>query len=119
MSLLDSLGSFSSLLSQFQEGQAPSLLTGALQKTDMGGLDGIVATLQQGGLGAEVQSWLGTGENLPITADQLRAVLSNEQVQQIADHFGIPVDGALSLLAEHLPTAVDQASPSGEIPGAA
>jgi uncharacterized protein YidB (DUF937 family) len=41
--------------------------------------------------------------------------LSNDQVKQVADHFGIPVDAALSFLAEHLPAAVDQRSPSGTI----
>ncbi len=52
-----------------------------------------------------------------ITPDQLRAALGNEQVKQIAAHFGLPVDEALKLLAEHVPNAVDQASPNGTLPG--
>lgn len=115
MSLLDTLGSFTGLVSQLQEGKGPSLLSGALEKPGAGGLDGIVSTLQQGGLSAQVQSWLGSGDNAPVTADDLRNVLSNDQVKQVADHFGIPVDAALGFLAEHLPTAVDQASPNGTI----
>jgi len=113
MSLLDSLGAFSSLFAQFQEDKGPSLLSDALAKTDLGGVSGILATLQQGGLAGEVESWLSSGNNLPITADQLRAVLSNEQVQQVAEHFGVPVDTALNLLTEHLPAVANQVSPDG------
>ena len=39
----------------------------------------------------------------------------NDQVKQIAEHFGVPVDAALKLLAEHVPAAVDQASPNGTL----
>jgi uncharacterized protein YidB (DUF937 family) len=52
---------------------------------------------------------------LPVTPQQLQAALGNEQVKQIAEHFGVPVDQALKLLAEHLPAAVDQASPNGTV----
>jgi uncharacterized protein YidB (DUF937 family) len=86
-----------------------------LAKTNLGDLQGLVTKLQQGGLNDQVQSWLGNGANLPVTADQLRAALGNEQVQQIARELGLPIDGALKLLAEHLPTVVDQASPNGTL----
>jgi len=86
-----------------------------LAKTNLGDLQGLVAKLQQGGLNAQVQSWLGNGTNLPITADQLRSALGNQQVQQIARQLGLPVDEALKVVAEHLPTAVDQASPNGTL----
>jgi uncharacterized protein YidB (DUF937 family) len=112
MGLLDSV---SNLIARFQGGGGAPSLDGALEKAGFGGLDGVISALQQGGLGAEVQSWLGSGANLPITADQLRAALSNEQVQQIAEHFGIPADAALNLLAEHLPSTVDQARPGGTV----
>jgi uncharacterized protein YidB (DUF937 family) len=52
---------------------------------------------------------------MKITPDQLRAALNSDQVKQIAQHFGVPVDEALKLLAQHLPNAVDQASPNGTI----
>jgi len=53
-----------------------------------------------------------------VTVDQLRAALGNEQVQQIARQLGLPIDGALKLLAEYLPTTVDQASPNGTLSSA-
>jgi uncharacterized protein YidB (DUF937 family) len=79
-------------------------------------LQGIVAKLQQGGLGAEVRSWLGSGQNLPITPEQLEAALNSDQVKQIAQHFGVDPQAALKLLSQILPTAVDQASPNGALP---
>ena len=99
-------------LGQVEAAALPAVLSAVLSKTDLGGLGGIVAKLQQSGLGSQVQSWLGNGSNLPISADQLRAALGNEQVRQIAQQLGLPVDAALAALAQHLPTAVDQASPN-------
>jgi uncharacterized protein YidB (DUF937 family) len=60
-----------------------------------------------------VQSWLGNGQNMPITADQLKAVLGNAQVQDFARHLGLPVDEMLKLLAQYLPEIIDKASPNG------
>jgi uncharacterized protein YidB (DUF937 family) len=111
MSILGSLGG--ALLAQFEGANGSTAITTALESSGLGGLDGIVSKLKEGGLEEHVQSWIGGGENLPITAEQLQAVLGDTQVQQIAAHFGIPVDAAMGLLAQHLPAAVDQANPGG------
>ena len=102
-------------LSQIDANAVPDLISAVLAKTNLGSLQGIVNQLQQGGLGAQVQSWLGSGPNLPVTPDQLRAALGNEQVRQLAQHFGVDPDALLKLLANHLPNAVDQASPQGTL----
>jgi uncharacterized protein YidB (DUF937 family) len=116
MGLFDNLGgSFKDIIGQVEAAAVPALVSAVLAKTDLGSLQGIVTKLQQGGLNDQVRSWLGNGANLPVTADQLRSALGNEQVQQIARQLGLPVDAALKLLAEHLPTAVDQASPNGTL----
>jgi uncharacterized protein YidB (DUF937 family) len=81
-----------------------------------GTLNTIVAKLEQAGLGDQVKSWIGTGQNLPITADQLRQVLGNETVRQMAARYNIPVDQLAELLAHQLPLAVDHASPNGKLP---
>jgi uncharacterized protein YidB (DUF937 family) len=106
-------GALSGILGQVEAAAVPALISAVLAKTNLGDLNGLVAKLQQGGLGPQVSSWLGNGANLPVTADQLRAALGNEQVQEIARHFGLPVDKALELLAEHVPATVDNASPNG------
>ena len=55
-----------------------------------GGLTAIVAKLQQAGLGDQVKSWLGNGQNLPITAQQLQEVLGSDTVKQLAARYNIP-----------------------------
>lgn len=119
MGLLDSLGgALKGVLGQVEADAVPALISAVLAKTNLGDLQGLVNKLQQGGLSDQVQSWLGNGANLPVTVDQLRAALGNEQVQQIARQLGLPIDGALKLLAEYLPTTVDQASPNGTLSSA-
>jgi uncharacterized protein YidB (DUF937 family) len=116
MGLLDDISNrLKTAMGGAQAGGVPALISGLLAKTDLGSLQGIVATLEESGYGTQVKSWLGDGTNLSISADQLRSALGNEHIQQIARHCGLPVDDALKLLAEHLPTAVDQASPNGTL----
>jgi uncharacterized protein YidB (DUF937 family) len=120
MGLFDDLsGTIKGMAGQVEAAAMPALISAVLAKTNLGDMQELVAKLQQGGLNNQVQSWLGSGSNLPITADQLRAALGNEQVRQLAEHFGLPVDAALKLLADHLPAAVDQASPNGTLAPAA
>jgi len=116
MGLFDELGSgLKSAALGAAAAAAPALLSKLLAQTDLGGLQGLVQRLQQNGLQQEVQSWLGNGANMPVTPDQLRAALGNEHVRQIAQQFGLPVDKVLDLLSQHLPQAVDEASPNGEL----
>ena|SRR5882672_1937054 len=112
MGLFDNLGG---MVGQLAAGAAPGLISAALAKTNLGDMQGLANQLQQGGLGAQVQSWLGNGANMPVSPEQIRTALGNDQVKQIAAHFGLPVDAALKLLAEHVPAAVDQASPNGTL----
>ena len=116
MGFLDSLTSgLKDALKQGEAAAIPAMVSAALSKTDLGGLQGVIASLQQGGLNDQVRSWLGNGTNLPVTPDQLKTALGNEKVQQLASQLGLPVDQVLNLLAEHLPAAVDQASPNGAL----
>lgn len=118
MGLFDELNLGSALkgaLGQVEASAAPTLISALLAKTKFGDLNGLVTALQQGGLGEQVQSWLGSGSNMPVTADQLKAVLGNSQVQEFARHLGLPVDAALNMLSEHLPDVVDKASKSGQL----
>jgi uncharacterized protein YidB (DUF937 family) len=120
MGVFDNLGgTLKGMLGQVEAAAVPALISGALAKTNLGNLNGLVNQLQQGGLGPQAQSWLGSGANIPVTPDQLRAALGNDQVKQLAAHFGVTIDQALNLLAQHLPAAVDQASPNGTLQPAA
>ena len=92
-----------------------SALPGLIDKAYPGGLNGLLGQLQQTGYGRQVDSWLGRGANEPITAQDLAKVLSNQQVQQMAQHFGIPTDQVLAKLSQALPEAVDKNSPNGQL----
>jgi uncharacterized protein YidB (DUF937 family) len=81
-----------------------------------GGLPGLVQSCQREGLGHVVASWIGTGQNLPITPEQVSQVLGSEKVREIAARVGISPEAAGSVLAKLLPTLVDHATPNGEIP---
>lgn len=118
MGLLDSLGLGGALkgaLGQVESAALPALINGVLAKTPYHDLNGLVAALQNGGLNTQVQSWLGPGANLPVSEDQLKAVLGNAQVQEFARHLGLPVDQTLAMLAKFLPDIVDKASPNGTL----
>jgi uncharacterized protein YidB (DUF937 family) len=81
-----------------------------------GGIEGVVAELEKTGYGAQVKSWVGDGSNLPISADDIKKALGSDKLKSIAASTGIPVDKAAEYLAEHLPTAVDKATPGGVVP---
>jgi uncharacterized protein YidB (DUF937 family) len=114
MGLLDSL--LGGSLGQVEAAAMPALISTVLAKTNLGDLQGLATALQQGGLGNQVQSWLGSGGNLSVSPDQLRAALGSDQVKELAQHFGVSPDAALKLLSEHLPGVIDQASPNGALP---
>jgi len=119
MGLFDSLQNSPALkgvLGQLEGAVLPVVLSEVLGSGSQGGLSAIVAKLQQAGLGDQVKSWIGNGQNLPITAEQLQQVLGSDAVRQLAAKFNIPVDQITQILAHQLPTAVDHASPNGKLP---
>ena len=122
MGILDSLENSPALrgaLGQFEGAVLPVVLGEVLGNGSQGGgLSAIVAKLQQAGFGDQVKSWIGNGQNLPITAEQLQQVLGSDTVKQLAARFNIPVDQLAKVLARQLPAAVDQASPEGSLPPA-
>jgi uncharacterized protein YidB (DUF937 family) len=115
MGILDSLES-SGILGQLGAAVLPAVLGEVMGSGGQGGLNAIVAKLQQAGLGDIAKSWVGTGQNLPITADQLKRVLGSDVVRQLAAKYNIPIDQVAEVLAHQLPLAVDKASPDGKLP---
>jgi uncharacterized protein YidB (DUF937 family) len=81
-----------------------------------GGLGGLIGAFQKGGLGDVMSSWISTGPNPPITADQLGKVLGHDVLGQFAAKAGVPHAQAGGLLASLLPTIVDQLTPQGTVP---
>ncbi|HVV43070.1 MAG TPA: YidB family protein [Nitrobacter sp.] len=122
MGILDSLSNILSspeaknIEGQLESAVVPVVLNQVLGQGNQGGLSAIVAKLQQAGFGDQVKSWIGNGQNIPITAEELQQVLGSEKVRELAARFNIPVDQLSKVLAQQLPTAVDQASPDGKLP---
>jgi uncharacterized protein YidB (DUF937 family) len=117
MGLLDLAGQF---LGGNQSGEAPqaSMLSSVigLIQNQPGGLQGLLAKFQQSGMGDHVASWVGTGENLPINADQVQQALGSEQVEAIAQQAGIPAEHASGGLAAMLPEIINHLTPNGQLP---
>ena len=69
-------------------------------------------------MGAAVASWLGSGENQAVSADQVKGALGEGDLSQFADKAGIDLGQAAGVLAGMLPQLVDRASPEGSVPPA-
>lgn len=80
------------------------------------GLREIVDQLSSGGLGEQVSSWLSTGANKSVGADQISAALNSDTLKQFASMAGIDFGKAGAALAEVLPGMIDQLSPEGKAP---
>ena len=80
-----------------------------------GGVNGILDKLKAGGLGDAVASWVGKGENIPVTADQISSALGSGAIANMAAKFGISPDVLSAQIAQHLPTIVDKMTPNGEV----
>jgi uncharacterized protein YidB (DUF937 family) len=93
------------------------LATSLLQmiQNQPGGLKGMLQSFHEKGLGSLVSSWVSTGQNLPISADQVQQVLGSGTVQELAAKAGISPDVAGSAISQMLPTLVDKLTPNGQV----
>jgi len=78
-------------------------------------LGGIADKLKQGGLGDQVDSWMGDGENLPVSADQVKEAVGEDKLSEMAGKLGVDSDGAADKLSQLLPTVMDKASSGGNL----
>ncbi len=113
----DITGGLKNLLSNDQ-GQTNLLesIGNLINNPQTGGLGGLVQTFKDKGLDNVISSWISTGKNLPISADQIRNVLGSQQIQQIASKLGVSTDNASQHLAEYLPKVIDKLTPDGSLP---
>ena len=81
-----------------------------------GGLQGIVQTLNNKGMGQQVQSWIGSGQNQPISGSDIQRAVDPAKLQQIAQQQGMSTDEFSNHVAQALPDMVDQATPEGMVP---
>jgi uncharacterized protein YidB (DUF937 family) len=116
MGLLDSV--MGAVMGQVQQqGGVPAVL-GELLANDGagGGLRGLVEKFNEAGLGEVVGSWIGKGDNLPVSADQLKEVLGSDLLGKLAGQLGVDPAQASGQLADLLPGLVDKLTPQGVAP---
>ena len=81
-----------------------------------GGLEGVLGKFRQGGLGQQADSWISTGENMNISADQLQQVFGSSTISDLASRLGMPSDQAGSAMAQMLPDIINRLTPQGQVP---
>lgn len=89
-----------------------------LLQSHEGGLADLLAQLNQDGLADQVKSWVGTGANLPVSADQLSTALGPAVIDKLAAALGMDAGTVTNQLAQGLPQLVDTLTPGGSVEGA-
>ena len=112
MGLLDSIAGMASQALSSGSGNS-SLMQGVLGmlQNQEGGIGGLVQQFKDKGLGDIASSWVGKGENLPISGEQVQGVLGSDVVSSMAAKFGVSQDQ----IAQFLPQLVDKLTPNGEV----
>ena len=81
-----------------------------------GGLGDLMGKFQQGGLGDAAASWVGNGQNMPVSADQISNVFGSDMLSQIASQLGVSHGEAAGQLSQMLPEVVNHLTPNGHAP---
>ena len=116
MSLLDQVVG---ALAGGEFGGGSNLLQAVLQLVNnpqTGGLEGMIRSFQQGGLGDIVNCWVANGQNLPVSGAQIESVLGGSALQDLAAQLGVSPQQASGSLADVLPQLIDRMTPNGEVP---
>jgi len=99
-----------------QDGQEGGLASIQHFFSSNGGLQGMTEKLSNSGLGKQVQSWVGTGENEPVSGQQMQQAVDPGQLHAMAQNAGMSDEETCDQLAKAVPVMVNQATPQGQIP---
>ena len=120
MGLFDEVMATSGLAGSAQSSQHAGALSAIIEyvkSPQVGGLSGLQQKFEEQGLGGGVMSsWIGTGQNLPISSEQLQSVLYSGALEQVAAKAGIDPSQLTSMMSTLLPHVVDKLTPGGEVP---
>jgi uncharacterized protein YidB (DUF937 family) len=117
MGLLDELAR--GIGAQLGKGAGNEVVNAALKlvnSPEVGGLTGLVKLFNQGGLEKQMASWISTGKNLPVSADQIMSVLGQGRVEELAKQAGVGGQDISGGLAQMLPQIIDKLTPDGKLP---
>ena len=115
MGLFDSLAknALGGLLGGSSKQDPAAMLSGLLN--DAGGLQGLMGQFQKAGFGEQFASWVSTGENKPLDAEQVQNAVGMDEIQRLASKLGMQTQTVLPLLAQFLPQVIDKLTPKGQI----
>jgi len=82
----------------------------------LGGLGGLLNKLQQGGLGDQTKSWVGTGQNQPVSPGQLGQALGPNIIKTLSQMTGVSEDELTKQLSQGIPVIVNTLTPNGRLP---
>ena len=117
MGLLDELaGKAASLMGGSGQSDLMGGVMEMLSKQGGGGLSGLVQSFQEKGMGDIISSWISTGPNQAISADQIQEGLGSDMIQNLAAKVGASPEDITSKLAASLPGIIDGLTPDGTIP---
>ncbi|MDE2000634.1 MAG: DUF937 domain-containing protein [Burkholderiales bacterium] len=111
----DLLGSISNVSAEHHAGLLDAV-SGLLNNPQVGGVSGLIGAFEKQGLGSVIASWVGSGQNLQISPEQIQAVLGEEHIQGIAQKLGLSTQDVASHLSQLLPSIIDKMTPNGQVP---
>lgn len=117
MGFLDEITKIGSqLLGGESQGGLMEQILGLIGSPEIGGLTGLAQTFKNKGLGDLISSWISTGENKPVSPDQITDALGVDTIQAVAQRLGISGSDASVALSELLPQVIDKLTPNGTVP---
>ena len=115
MGLFDTLAknALGSMLGGSSKQDPAAMLSGLL--SEAGGIEGLMSQFQSAGFSSQFASWVSTGENQPLSEDQMQSAIGAEALQGLASKLGMNTGTVLPLLAQFLPQVIDKLTPQGRI----
>jgi uncharacterized protein YidB (DUF937 family) len=120
--LMIALGALLASGALFRGGAQQSASTGSQSASTgsagglLSGLGGLLDKLQQGGLSNATNSWVGNGQNQPVSSNQLSSALGPDVIKNLAQQSGLPEEDLSKQLSQILPGLVDKLTPNGRLP---
>jgi uncharacterized protein YidB (DUF937 family) len=120
MGLMDMITGAAERHPEVNQEQHATLLQTAMQMFgNHGGISGLLSNARSQGLEGAVQSWIGTGANHSVSAEQVEDLIGQDRLNQLASRVGISPETAKAALSRVLPMIVDKSTPEGKLPQAA
>ena len=114
MGIFDEIKTVTGLVSTEQHAGVLAAVMEYVNSPQVGGISGLQKMFEDKGLGHIVGSWIGSGQNLPISSDQLQSVLHSDALSQAAQKFGVDPNQLSTMMSQLLPHVVDKMTPGDQ-----